>query len=116
MIRDSIFLAVLFFGAGLALQADASTGQKQAAGQAAKPAPAAQAAWTDGEVLRVDKGRGSVTIKHGPMPKFDMPAMAMPYQVKDKSALDQLKPGDKIRFDADSVGGVFTVVRLEKLK
>ena len=110
MIRDSIFLAVLFFGAGLALQADANTGQKQAAGQAAK------AAWTDGEVLRVDKGRGSVTIKHGPMPKFDMPAMAMPYQVKDKSALDQLKPGDKIRFDADSVGGVFTVVRLEKRK
>jgi len=27
-----------------------------------------------------------------------------------------LKPGDKIRFDMDSVGGVFTVLRLEKLK
>jgi Cu/Ag efflux protein CusF len=114
MTRILTLIAVLLIGTNLAFQADADASEKRAAGKEVKSV--AGPVWTDGEVLRVDKGRGSVTIKHGPMPKFDMPAMAMPYQVKDKSALDQLKPGDRIRFDADSVGGVFTVVRLEKLK
>ena len=50
------------------------------------------------------------------MPKFDMPPMTMAYRVKDKAMLDQLKPGDKIKFDVDGVGGEFTVLRLEKVK
>ncbi len=114
MTRNSILIAVLFLGAGLAFQAGAGASEKQLANKEAKPA--AGAAWTDGEVARIDRAAGSVTIKHGPMPKLDMPAMTMPYRVKDKAVLDQLKPGDKIRFDLDSVGGVFTVLRLDKLK
>ena len=65
---------------------------------------------------KVDKAAGKVTIKHGPMPKFDMPAMTMAYRVKDKAMLDNLQPGDKIKFDADGVGGEFTVLRLERVK
>jgi Cu/Ag efflux protein CusF len=114
MIRKSILITALFFGAGLAFHAGAEAGQKQPAAKAGKPT--AGAAWTEGEVARVEKAAGTVTIKHGAMPKFDMPPMTMPYPVKDKTVLDQLKPGDKIRFDVDGVGGVFTVTRLEKLK
>ena len=65
---------------------------------------------------KIDKAAGKITIKHGPIPQFDMPAMTMVYRVKDKAMLDQLKPGDKIKFDADGVGGEFTVLRLEKVK
>ncbi len=115
MTRISTLIAVLLLGAGLVLQAGAGASEKQPATKAAKSADAS-AALTAGEVLRIDKAAGTVTIKHGAMPKLDMPPMAMPYRVKDKSMLDQLKPGDKIAFDADAVGGVYTVTRLEKAK
>jgi Cu(I)/Ag(I) efflux system periplasmic protein CusF len=115
MTRSSILIAALFLGAGFAFQAGADTSHKHDAKAEAKSAAPA-AALTEGEVRKVDKAAGKVTIKHGPMPKFDMPAMTMAYRVKDKAQLEQLKPGDKIKFDADGVGGEFTVTRLEKLK
>lgn len=114
MTRNLPIIAILFLGAGLAFHAGADSGRKQPAKTEARAATSA--AWTEGEVVRVEKAAGTVTIKHGAMPKFDMPPMTMPYKVKDKSVLGQLKPGDKIRFDMDGVGGVFTVTRLEKLK
>jgi len=116
MARDAILIAVLFLGAGLSFQMRADDSHKHHAANEAKPAVAAGAVLTDGEVRKVDKAAGKVTIKHGPMPKFDMPAMTMAYRVKDKAMLDQLKAGDKIKFDADGVGGEFTVLRLERVK
>ena len=116
MTRYSSFIVVSMLGAALAFQASADDSHKHQATSAAKPAAAASAALTDGEVRKVDLAAGKVTIKHGPMPKFDMPPMTMVYRAKDKAMLDNLKPGDKIRFDADGVGGEFTVLRLEKMK
>ncbi|MGP1680241.1 MAG: copper-binding protein [Burkholderiales bacterium] len=116
MTRNSLVIAMLVLGAGLAFQSGANSSENQLAKKEAKPAVVAGVVWTDGEVARVEKAAGTVTIKHGAMPKFDMPPMTMPYKVKDKGVLDQLKPGDKIRFDVDGVGGVFTVTHLEKLK
>ncbi|OGA15725.1 MAG: hypothetical protein A3H32_04765 [Betaproteobacteria bacterium RIFCSPLOWO2_02_FULL_63_19] len=116
MTRNSIFIAIWFLGAGFALDAGADVGQKRLATSQAKPAAPAGAAWTEGEVARVDKAAGRVTIKHGALPKLDMPPMTMPYPVNDKTVLEHLKSGDKIRFDVESVGGVFTVIRLEKSK
>jgi len=116
MNRNAALTAVLFFVAGFAFQTGAGASEKQPARKDANPAAAASLALTDGEVLRIDKAAGTATIKHGPMPKLDMPPMTMAYRVKDKAMLEQLKPGDKIRFDVDGVGGVFTVIRMEKLK
>jgi Cu(I)/Ag(I) efflux system protein CusF len=113
MTRISILIIALAAGGGFALPGVAADGHQHHA--AAAPAAAASA-WVDGEVRKIDKAKGELTIKHGPMPKFDMPAMTMAYRVKDKAMLEQLKPGDKIRFDADGVGGAFTVLRVEKLK
>jgi Cu/Ag efflux protein CusF len=115
MTHNSILIAVLFFGAGLAFQAGADVTMHLAKNEA-KPAAPASTAWTEGEVRNIDKAAGKITIKHGSMPKFDMPPMTMAYRVKHKAMLDHLKPGDKIRFDADGVGGEFTVLRLEKVK
>lgn len=42
-----------------------------------------------------------------------MPPMTMVFQVKDPEMLEQVKPGDKIRFDAEKVGGAFTVMKIE---
>jgi Cu/Ag efflux protein CusF len=116
MTRNSILTAVSIIGAGLAFQAGADDSHQHHATNEAKPAAAANTALTEGEVRKIDKAAGTVTIKHGPMPKFDMPAMTMAYRVKDKTMLNNLKPGDKIKFDVDDVGGEFTVLRLERMK
>jgi Cu(I)/Ag(I) efflux system protein CusF len=116
MTRNSILLTLSILGAALALQANADDSHKHAAAIAAKPAAAASVALTEGEVRKVDKAAGKITIKHDAMPKFDMPPMTMAYRVKDKAMLEHLKPGDQIKFDVDGVGGEFTVLRLEKVK
>ncbi len=68
---------------------------------------------TDGEVKKVDKDTGKLTIKHGPITNLGMPAMTMVFRVNDPALLDKVKSGDKIRFAADKVGGVLTVMRVE---
>jgi Cu/Ag efflux protein CusF len=45
-----------------------------------------------------------------------MPAMTMVFQVKDPAMLDQVKAGDKIRFQAESVRGALTVTQVEPAK
>lgn len=72
-----------------------------------------EAAMTDGEVKKVDKDAGKVTIKHGPIVNLDMPNMTMVFRVKDPAMLAQVKEGDKIKFAADKLNGAFTVVKLE---
>jgi Cu(I)/Ag(I) efflux system periplasmic protein CusF len=68
----------------------------------------------DGEVRRVDKDAQKLTIRHGPLPQLDMPQpMTMVYRVKDPALLDKVKAGDKIRFEAEKIGGAFTVTSIE---
>lgn len=68
---------------------------------------------TPGEVRKVDKDAKKITIKHGPMPKFEMPGMTMVFQVKDAALLDKVKAGDKVNFEAEKLGGAFTVTKIE---
>jgi Cu/Ag efflux protein CusF len=70
----------------------------------------------EGEVRKVDKDAKKITIKHGPLTKLDMPAMTMVFQVRDPAMLDEVKAGDKIKFDAEKVGGAFTVTKIEPAK
>ena len=70
-------------------------------------------ALTKGEVRKVDKEAGKVTIKHGPLENLGMPAMTMVYRVKDPAMLDQLKAGDKIDFAADKINGAYTVTQVK---
>lgn len=82
-------------------------------------APAAQSAESlfDGEVRRVDKDAQKLTIRHGPLPSLDMPsAMTMVYRVKDPAMLDQVKAGDKVKFQAEKIGGAFTVTAIEPVR
>ena len=70
-------------------------------------------AMAEGEVRKVDKDAKKITIKHGPLRKLDMPAMTMVFQVKDPAMLARVKAGDKVKFEAEKVGGAFTVTRIE---
>lgn len=86
-----------------------SMGQGGMMGQAAE-------AMADGEVRKVDKDAGKLTIRHGAIAQLDMPPMTMVYRVKEPAMLDQVKAGDKIRFSAEKAGGTFTVTRIEPAK
>ena len=76
---------------------------------------AAETEMIEGEVRKVDESAGKITIKHGPIKKFDMDSgMTMVFRANDPAMLKQVKPGDKIQFDADKVNGQFTVMKIEK--
>ena len=81
------------------------------ADSAAKAAPA-----IDGEVRKVDKGAGKLTIRHAEIRNLEMPAMTMVFTAKDPAMLDRLKEGDKIKFTADKVNGIYTVTNVEVVK
>ena len=79
-------------------------------------APVLAQALTDGEIRRVDKDAKKLTIKHGPIQNLNMDSMTMVFHVKDPAMLDQVKAGDKIRFQADRIGGNYTVTKIEAVK
>lgn len=77
---------------------------------------AAVNALTEGEVRRVDRAQGRLTLRHGPIESLGMPPMTMVFRVQDPAWLEGLKPGDTIRFQAERINGAYTVTRLEKTK
>lgn len=71
----------------------------------------------DGTITKVDTSAGKITIKHGPIKKFDMEdGMTMVFRAQDPAMLQAVKPGDKIKFDAENVNGQFVVTKIEKGK
>lgn len=108
------FIAAMLIAAALPLPALADDAHHKDKGTATSSSGADQLA--DGEVRKVDKDAKKLTIRHGPLPSLDMPAMTMVFQVKDAAMLDTVKAGDKIKFAADKVGGAFVVNQLEVVK
>jgi len=70
---------------------------------------------TDGEVRKVDRDAGKLTLRHGPIANLEMPAMTMVFRVVDPKMLDGLKDGDKVRFSAERVNGAITVTAIEPM-
>ncbi len=104
----------LLVAAGLPLSALAQS-------TAAEAKPAAQAAssaadMTDGEIKKIDKDAGKITIKHGEIKNLDMPGMTMVFTVKDKSLLDKVQQGDKVKFHAISDNGKLMVTDVQPVK
>lgn len=78
-----------------------------------KVTAAAAASMSDGEMRKIDKSAGKITIKHGSLQNLDMPPMTKVFRVKDPAMLDQVKEGDKIKFSADRVNGALTVTQVQ---
>ena len=109
------FTIAAAIGLAMSYAAYANTHHQNADAQSSG-AVASAVGLTEGEVRKVDKDTGKVTIKHGPLENLGMPAMTMVFQVKDPAMLDQVKAGDKINFISEKVGGQFTVTRVEAAK
>lgn len=74
----------------------------------------AQANVAAGEITKVDKAAGKVTLKHGEIKSLDMPPMTMAYRVRDAKLLDNIAVGDRVRFTAERVDGQYTVTSMSK--
>jgi uncharacterized cupredoxin-like copper-binding protein len=91
-------------------------GKIEVADAAPSQSASAAVAMIDGEVRKVDKDNGKVTLKHGEIKNLDMPGMTMVFKVKEPAMLEQLQPGDKVRFRADKVDGGFVITAIEAVK
>lgn len=77
-------------------------------------ARAADAPLVAGEVVKVDRAGGRVTIKHNGIAALDMPAMALAWRVANPAWLDGLAAGDRVRFAPARIDGQYTVTALSK--
>lgn len=87
--------------------------QTESASPVTQQMPDPDSSMSEGEVRKVDKSLGKITIRHGELKNLDMPPMTMVFQVNDKSVLETVKAGDRISFVADKVDGKFTVMQME---
>ncbi|WP_296495241.1 copper-binding protein [Rhodoferax sp.] len=67
----------------------------------------------DGEVRKIDKETGKITLRHGEIKHLDMPPMTMVFVAKDKAMLDKVKTGDKVRFMTIHENGQMIVTELQ---
>lgn len=85
----------------------------------AMPAPAAKADagdLADGEVTKLDKAAGTLTLKHGPLKALNMGPMTMMFVAKDKAQLDGLKVGDKVKFRPLNEAGKMSAAEIRVVK
>jgi Cu(I)/Ag(I) efflux system periplasmic protein CusF len=76
----------------------------------------AQGAPTAGEVTKLDKAAGRITIKHAEIKNLDMPPMTMVFRVREAKLLEGVAVGDRISFTAEKLEGNFTVTTLARAK
>jgi len=110
-IRIAVIITAIF-----AVPSFAQTQPSDHAAHHLPQSPVAAQALIEGEVRKIDKEAGKLTLKHGPILNLDMPDMTMVFRVKDPAMLDQVKVGDKVKFAADKISGVITGTSIEVVK
>lgn len=69
-----------------------------------------------GEIRKIDKDAGKITIKHGEIKNLEMPPMTMVFTVKDKAFLDKVQTGDKVKFKVVREDGKMVVTDIQVAK
>lgn len=67
----------------------------------------------DGEVLKIDNDMLKIVIKHQELRCLGMPAMTMVFNVPDRTFLEGVKEGEKIKFAAQVAPHGLSVTKLE---
>jgi Cu/Ag efflux protein CusF len=73
-----------------------------------------QVALVAGEVVKVDRAAGRVTLKQGAIKSLDMPPMTLAWRVAQPRWLEDLAPGDRVRFAPARIDGQYTITSLIK--
>ena len=113
----SVLAIASLFAIALPTHAGAQGGAPKDVPDVKKEMPTSAAVdMADGEIRKVDAENKKITIKHGAIKNLDMPSMTMVFQVQDPALLDRVKPGDKVRFQAEKLNGAIVVTDLQPAK
>ena len=77
--------------------------------------PPAAVPMTGGEIRRIDRAGGRVTIRHDEIAHLDMPPMTMVFQASPASLLEGLAAGNRIRFRVERSSGALVVTAIEPM-
>lgn len=69
---------------------------------------------TIGVVKSINRDEGKLTLKHGPIAKYDMPGMTMVFRVADPGLLDRIREGDRIGVAIARNNGAFVITAVRK--
>ena len=112
--RNALTLTAMIVGIAAPLSALAADTGEHLLNHLAQLQAASTPTLTEGEVRKVDKETGKITLRHGAIDNLGMPPMTMVFKAQDPAMLDQVKAGDKVKFAAEQVGGQYTVTRIER--
>lgn len=96
-------LRTLFLAAALAACSQPQAGHGD--GHSAQGGPAV----AKGEVVVLQPEYGAVTIRHEPIPEYDMGAMTMEFTTDNAEQLKALKVGDKVTFELKGPTEIATI-------
>jgi Cu(I)/Ag(I) efflux system protein CusF len=85
-------------------------------GPAISQASAQKQAVAEGEVRRIDRTKGTVMLKHGPLEALGMGPMTMVFEATDAKLLANVKEGDKVKFVPGEKDGKLVVSSIEVVK
>ena len=74
----------------------------------------AQVPMSAGEVVKIDRPAGRLTLKHGEIKSLDMPPMTLTWRLSQPRLLDDLTVGDRVRFVGARIDGQYTITALTK--
>ncbi len=110
----STLTLAIAIAAGAPVAAAQDNGHAGHASHQGHQAAEADARLVEGEVRKIDKEAGKITMRHGEIKNLNMAAMTMVLRVEDPAMLDQVNVGDKVKFAADRVNGAVTIVQMQK--
>ena len=94
-------------------------GASHAHHDAAKPSGPAQTLPTSpktgkgtGVIQQINREKGVVTLKHGPLQGIVIPGMTMSFLVKDKMLLSNLQPSQKVEFEIAHENGIYVITKI----
>lgn len=104
----AILLSALF--AGMPALADDMAGMKMDKGST-MDADSNQTAQAVGTVKALDPAKGTVTLKHGPIPSIKWPGMTMAFKITPDQAAP-LKLGEQVEFEFITSGMDATITKI----
>jgi Cu(I)/Ag(I) efflux system periplasmic protein CusF len=72
--------------------------------------------WVHGEVIKIDKPRKHITIKHDAIESIAMEAMTMPFKVNRPALLNKVKVGNHVKFELEVLNDELSLIGMEVVK